>query len=83
VGKKGQFVKNDPRINRAGRPQKSDELRAMIIERLHGEFQESGKTCLEHILDEWMQDRRMYPLLLEYAYGKPGKPDFSLFSVFD
>jgi hypothetical protein len=69
------FVKNDPRINKSGRPRGFDEMRRMA-QRIAGEMvtdNEGNKMrCVEAILRSWAKSDE--PLLqrafIEYAFGK-------------
>ena len=80
------FVKNDPRINRDGRPMKADKLRAMILNKLHqtatgpdGEpitgIDGEPITHLEQIIDTWIRDPKRQLELIQYAFGKPKGPE--------
>lgn len=76
------FTKNDPRINRNGRPKRADEFRGLILEKLHqqatgpdGEPLEGPDgepiTKIEQIIDAWIEDKRHHADLIQYAFGKP------------
>ena len=63
------FKKDDPRINRKGRPKSFDQLRALAQEIAHEKF-DDNTTLIEHILNTMAKDKRLMKDFLEYAYGK-------------
>jgi hypothetical protein len=63
------FVKNDPRINRKGRPRSYEQLRKRILQFL-AEADESGDgTRLDKLLQRLAEDDPA--LLLAYGFGRP------------
>jgi len=75
------FTKNDPRINREGRPKKLPELEVIIAEVLSKE--KDGKTAVQQVIEALEAkakkgDARAIELLLNRAYGKiPEKLDLT------
>ena len=76
---KGGFKKNDPRINRSGRPPSFDALRLLAREIAHEKAKTKGETVVingkavtisEVILRQWAQDKKMQKHFIEIAYGK-------------
>ncbi len=73
--KNGQFTKNDPRINRNGRPKKLDILRE-IFEKKGNEdidnFMLPNTSCIEAIAHDWLNssDYRKQRAALEIIFGK-------------
>ena len=76
------FVKGDPRINRNGRPRKSDELQRMLLAKWDAPVVDaSGKTKTnpetgkpltygEAVEQRLFNDPKLYPELLNRAWGK-------------
>jgi predicted CopG family antitoxin len=74
------FKKGDPRINRNGRPRKSDELRKVLLDKLDavaldkngGPLLRDGVpvTNLEMLLEKMLKDPRSFKEVLDRAYGK-------------
>lgn len=75
------FTKNDPRINRKGRPRNFDALRALAQQIAHETATKAGEplvidghvaTVTEMILRQWAssKDPRLVQAFIQYAYGK-------------
>ena len=70
------FVKNDPRINRKGRPKSFDQLRKLAIKIANEEItdekdKEDTITRIENLLRAYSNPRHpKSDKFLEYAYGK-------------
>jgi hypothetical protein len=72
--KPGTFVKDDPRINKNGRPKGFDQLRDLAL-KLCEEIKTNPKTgetmrAVEIILRQMMADPKQRKDFLEIAYGK-------------
>ena len=73
---KGRFVKDDPRINRKGRPTNQDQLRKLILEIAGEEITSKDglitATRIEAILMNWATsgDVRKQELFVAYGWGK-------------
>jgi hypothetical protein len=70
------FSKNDPRINKSGRPRSFDQLRALaqqIGNQLCKDEHGNTLTVAEAVLRKLVQsnDSRALQIFLEYGYGKP------------
>lgn len=76
------FTKNDPRINRNGRPKSFDALRKLAQQIAHEVVKAGGVevvidghkvTVAEAILRQWAtsKDARLQQAFMEYAFGKP------------
>lgn len=76
------FTKNDPRINRNGRPKSFDALRKLAQQIAHEVAKVNGVevvidghkvTVAEAILRQWAtsSDARLQQAFMEYAFGKP------------
>ena len=79
--KPGTFRKNDPRINRKGRPRSFDALRELAQEIAHETAQAGGAdvivsghkvTVAEAILRQWAMSKnpQLQRAFIEVAYGK-------------
>lgn len=73
LNKRVPFVKNDPRINRKGRPPKLPDLDTILIEVLGEEI--GGKTAIQAIITALRKkaasgDVRAAEVLLERGWGK-------------
>ena len=69
--KPGTFTKNDPRINRNGRPKSFDQCRTLAQEIAHA-VKENGLSTVETILQRWADSKDFIEAnrFLEIAYGK-------------
>lgn len=75
------FKKNDPRINRKGRPKSFDALRELAQEiaiepakTADGQplvINDKVVTRIEAALRMMLTDKKLFSTFLEYAYGKP------------
>lgn len=79
--KPGTFKKNDPRINRNGRPKSFDALRALAQEIAHEKAKAGGNTVVidghsvtvtEAILRQWAQSKNpvLQQRFIEVAFGR-------------
>jgi effector-binding domain-containing protein len=70
--KRGQFVHNDPRINRRGRPRSFDQLRKLAVQ-VAAEQNEEGITRVLEILRDWAKSKEVakQDKFMAYTYGKP------------
>jgi len=68
-----QFVKNDPRINRKGRPKSFDSLRKLAVQIAGEQAGETELTRVQLMLKAMASSKnpRDRELFLAYAYGKP------------
>jgi hypothetical protein len=82
------FVKNDPRINRNGRPKSFDAWRSLTVEILREPAKDKDgnpividghiATNAEMIARSWMKNSKHQQSLIEAAYGKvPDKLELS------
>jgi hypothetical protein len=78
---KGTFKKNDPRINKLGRPKDFNAFRELAVEIAHEKAKNKDGTIVidghtatisEVILRSWAQskDARLQQAFVAYAYGK-------------
>lgn len=78
------FKKGDPKINRNGRPRRSDLFRQQALEILCEPMLIDGKPIgmsrLEYLLREWLNSGvfKKQLAVIQYAYGKvPNNPPFN------
>src|SRR5215813_4641820 len=66
------FTKNDPRINRKGRPRSFDQVRALAQQIAHEALTPHGRTQIESILRRWANslEPSLQRAFVEYAFGK-------------
>ena len=68
---RGQFTRNDPRINRKGRPKTFEALRKLAV-LVAAEQDEAGINRALEILRDWAKSKEpvKQAKFLEYAFGK-------------
>ena len=85
MGNKTSFTKNDPRINRNGRPKSFDALRTLAQQIAHETAKAGGSdvvidghkvTVTEAVLRQWFQskDFQKQRAAMEIAFGKVPTP---------